>query len=411
MLRQNKFSSTITIIGTALAMMMIMTLIVADVIKTISIAPEKNRSRTLYANYIRKSNLEDTWSRSGSLTYDMVKDYLLKLETPELISVDGSTYTQDMVTTENLDRSKESRVKLTDDAYWKIMDFSFVAGKPFTHEEFRSGVRNAIVSESTARELFPGQDAMGKTIMIKHFPYNITGIVKDVSPVFKNAYGDIWTLYSSLKDYDKERGFSCTLLMLAKNKKDLPAIIAEVKECEVKYTADNPEEKLFIAGPHSVKFSGSNIRGNNQAEVEEFMKKQRRQQIFIFAVLLLVPAVNLSGFSLTQIKKRMSEIGIRKAFGAKRRVILVQVLYENFITSLIGGIIGLILSYFVIILMRNFILGIGAEQAIPFGALVSWPVFLAVFVGALLINLLSAGIPAYRASRINIVNSINQNDK
>ena len=37
----------------------------------------------------------------------------------------------------------------------------------------------------------------------------------------------------------------------------------------------------------------------------------------------------------------MAEIGIRKAFGAKRHVILIQVLYENLITTLIGGVIGL----------------------------------------------------------------------
>lgn len=63
-----------------------------------------------------------------------------------------------------------------------------------------------------------------------------------------------------------------------------------------------------------------------------------------------MPAVNLTGFSLSRMRKRMSEIGIRKAFGAKRHVILFQVLYENMLTSLIGGLLGLILSYPMVLL-------------------------------------------------------------
>ena len=408
MLRQNKFSSTITIIGTALAMMMIMTLIVADVIKTISIAPEKNRSRTFYIDY---HMLKFDWGASaGALPYNMARG-LMKLETPELISVSSKIYIpSETITTENLDRSAKATVKGVDDSFWKIMDFSFVAGRPFTQEEFRSGVRSAIVSESTARELFPGQDAMGKTLAISSALYNITGIVKDVSAVFAHAHGDVWIPLSSLEDYENRS--SCMVLMLAKDKKDFPAIMSEVREREAKFAANNKGKTVFFSGPHAVRYAGESItQRNSQEEIEEGILKARRRQMFIFAMLLLVPAVNLSGFSLTQIKKRMGEIGIRKAFGAKKHIILVQVLSENFITSLIGGIIGLILSYFVIIAMKNFILGLDAEQAIPINALVSWPVFLAVFVGTLLINLLSAGIPAYKASRMNIVNSINQNDK
>lgn len=51
MLKQNKFISAIAIIGTALAIMMIMTIIVADEIKGISAQPEINRERTLHINY------------------------------------------------------------------------------------------------------------------------------------------------------------------------------------------------------------------------------------------------------------------------------------------------------------------------------------------------------------------------
>ena len=86
-------------------------------------------------------------------------------------------------------------------------------------------------------------------------------------------------------------------------------------------------------------------------------------------------------------------------------------LFENLITSVIGGVIGLVLSYVVVFRMRDWLLDVPADSMIPVNTLISFPVLLAVFAVCLIINLLSAGIPAYRASRMKIINSLNQNDK
>ena len=80
------------------------------------------------------------------------------------------------------------------------------------------------------------------------------------------------------------------------------------------------------------------------------------------------------------------------------------------LVSLIGGVIGLILSYVVVFRMRDWLLDIPSGSTIPVNTLISIPVLLAVFAVCLVINLLSAGIPAYRASRMKIINSLNQND-
>ena len=74
-------------------------------------------------------------------------------------------------------------------------------------------------------------------------------------------------------------------------------------------------------------------------------------------------------------------------------------------------VIGLALSYVVVFRMRDWLLDVPADSTIPVSTLISFPVLLAVFAVCLIINLLSAGIPAYRASRMKIINSLNQNDK
>ena len=296
--------------------------------------------------------------------------------------------------------------RLTDATYWKIFSFSFIKGRPFNEGEFNSGISVAVVSETLAKKAFKGETALGQTILVNFKPYRIIGIVKDVSPVFKRAYGDLWVPYSSLK---KENLYFDVVIMAEKTS-DFAAITAEVRNMEKKYNTENAPWTLDMKGPLNNQFYQKDIRGNSVEDITKSITIQNRKMIFILLILLLIPAINLSGLSLSRMKKRTEEIGIRKAFGAKRYTILIQVLFENLITSLIGGVIGLILSYVIVFRMRDWLLDIPSGSTIPVNTLISIPVLLAVFAVCLVINLLSAGIPAYRASRMKIINSLNQND-
>lgn len=409
MLKQNKFISIISILGTALAIMMIMTLVITEEVKTICIAPEINRDRTLYITYQMKRDTVKGSMRSGDVTHDIINEYISKLKTPEHISV-MNPYGRFELTTVNKEGSNDYMqfsVRRTDASFWKIFSFDFREGKAFSEEEFNSGIRTAVLSETTAKKLFKDEGAVGKIIQIGFRNYKITGIVKDVSPVFKYAGGDIWIPYTSGEKYE-DSGY-CVLL-LAKTTKDFAKIIAEVRSLEKKFGIDHSPWYLYLEGPKNSTLNTTDVRGNNEEEFNKSISIARRRAVFIFLILLLIPALNLSGFSLSGIKKRIAEIGIRKAFGAKKHTILMQVLCENMITSLIGGIIGLIFSYIAVLSLRNWLLEVPSGSAVPGNVLISFPVFIAVFIACLLLNLLSAGLSAYRASRMSIVNSLNQND-
>lgn len=78
--------------------------------------------------------------------------------------------------------------------------------------------------------------------------------------------------------------------------------------------------------------------------------------IVVITILLLVPAINLSGITLSRMRRRMEEIGVRRAFGATRGELLRQVLAENLVVTLMGGVLGLILSYIAVLCMRDWLL-------------------------------------------------------
>ena len=411
MLKQNPFISVISILGTALAIMMIMTMIVTDGIQNASVAPENKRDRTLYlVSFAERdtSNGKSSMYASGGLPYEIMKNYVVPaLKTPEL-----TVATSDMnavVKREGTNDASYQMIQTTDADYWKLYTHTFTEGKPYGQEDFESGLRVAVISETTAKTLFKGEDPIGKNIEINFIPYRVGGIVQDVSPLFQMAAGRIWIPYTSKPGYEQAY---YNVMLLAANVSDFPKIRQEVNEAKRKLD--------FEKSPKFVDFSGARThrvlvtvrdRGTTSEAVNDRIQKTRRRTVFLFAVMLLVPALNLSGFSLSRIRKRMAEIGIRKAFGAKRHVILIQVLYENLITTLIGGVIGLGLSYGIVFGMRKWRLGIPADGSLPLNALVSGTTFLAIFVVCLVLNLISAGAPAYRASRMNIVNSLHQNNK
>ena len=141
------------------------------------------------------------------------------------------------------------------------------------------------------------------------------------------------------------------------------------------------------------------------------------QYLLVIVILLLVPAINLSGMTLSRMRGRLSEIGVRKAFGATRSNLLVQILSENLFLTLLGGIVGLLFSYIAVYLMRTWLLSnsfgaissvFGGTPLLSVSELLNPVIFLYAFVFCLILNLLSAGIPAYRMSRKHPVEVLNE---
>jgi len=404
MLKQNKFISIITIAGTALAIMMIMVIIVTQSIKNISVAPETNRDKTMYIKSCvqnGKTESNKDWMQSNNVLYDLYKNYLSELKTPEVTSAILVSEDRLMVKKDNSNERILSNIRQTDAAFWKIMAFSFVEGKSFSDEDFKSGIRNIVITEGLAKKVFGNKEALGQSIEIDFKEYKVIGIIKDVSQAFRFAYGEAYIPYTSRPNYEHA---SYHVLFLTNDKSDMAQIEKEVRDAERRYNTVDEEWNLTFIGPYNHRLQVLNKWSNQGPDVS----KETKKIILIFCILLLIPAVNLSSFSMSKVLRRTEEIGVRKSFGAKKYVILIQILFENFITSLIGGIIGLALSYFIVIWLKGWLLDVGADSSVPVGALISIPVFLGVFIVCFILNLISAGIPAYRASQMAIVDSINK---
>jgi putative ABC transport system permease protein len=115
---------------------------------------------------------------------------------------------------------------------------------------------------------------------------------------------------------------------------------------------------------------------------------------------MLMPTINLININVSRILERSSEIGVRKAFGASSQTLIGQFLVENIFLTLLGGLLGFILSALALQIITN-------SGIIPYAQLtLNWRVF-AIGIGlSLLFGLLSGVIPAYKMSKLQAVEAL-----
>ena len=413
-LRENKLISIVSIIGTALAICMIMVMVIVLQVRMTDCVPEVNRSRSLYVKWmsVRMKDATNESSSNGGMSIITAKECFKALTIPEAVAVISNT---ELVRASIPGSKKMSADKLeTDEAFWQVFAFDFISGKPYTQADCASGLPKAVISASVARKLFGTTDVVGQTMQLNQADYTIVGVVKDVSKLANTAYAQVWIPYTStdtteLVWFNKVMG-TMHVIILARSADDFPAIRAEVEKLRQKYNEGMKETEVFYRDQPDTQFASLYRTWGDSPNVTEHVVRY----IMVIAILLLVPAINLSSMTLSRMRKRMAEIGVRKAFGATGNELLRQIFMENLILTLLAGVIGLTLSYGATFLLNDFLFSnsINAiqmgETNLTVGMLFSPMIFVAAFLFCLLMNLLSAGIPAWRASRMNIIDALNQ---
>ena len=399
MLKENKLLALISILGTALAICLIMVMVITYQVRVENYSPEDNRDRTMYVRWGGRTYKGEQYG-NGYLSLRTVKACFLPLKTPEAVSFISPCRSL-LASLPGGKEKKDCLMMFTDDVFWKVFNFEFISGSPYTKEEVSSGIKKVVISESTARRLYGPADAAGKTIMIAYKPYTVGGVVKDISTIAKAAYAEAWIPYTAsaadLSDDSWAENITgwFQVIILARSASDFDTIRKEISNLQAQYNSSLKDYKLVLYD-----------QPDTQLELE------------IKVILLLVPAINLSGMTLSRMRSRLPEIGIRKAFGATKGRLLVQILSENMFLTLLGGVVGLLFSYIAIFLLRTWLLSnsfgsissvFGGTPMLSVSELLNPVIFLYAFLFCLILNLLSAGIPAYRMSRKEVVEALNEN--
>ena len=162
MLKENKLLALISILGTALAICLIMVMVITYQVRVENYSPEDNRDRTMYVRWGGRTYKGEQYG-NGYLSLRTVKACFLPLKTPEAVSFISPCRSL-LASLPGGKEKKDCLMMFTDDVFWKVFNFEFISGSPYTKEEVSSGIKKVVISESTARRLYGTADAAGKTI-------------------------------------------------------------------------------------------------------------------------------------------------------------------------------------------------------------------------------------------------------
>lgn len=286
----------------------------------------------------------------------------------------------------------------TDGEFWEILDFKFLEGAPFTAEDEKNANFVAVINESTRKKFFGEEHAVGKAIEADGQRFRIVGVVPNVPILRQIPFSDVWVPISTAKSNTYKQqlmgGFVGTIL--AKRRADLPAIQREFQSRLSRVELPNPKiyDKLESAAQTLFEHAESQFFDNKVAQGGIALLGV----ILVLAVLFMVlPAINLVNINVSRILERSSEIGVRKAFGASRRTLIGQFVVENLALSLVGGLLGFILSFLVLA-------GLTSSGLIPYAEFhMNYRIFFYGLGLASFFGLFSGVIPAWKMSRLHPV--------
>lgn len=200
-------------------------------------------------------------------------------------------------------------------------------------------------------------------------------------------------------------------VILARSSDDFSAIREEF-EANVRRLNDNTKAAEWSYEQLSRPYVQYMHAEDEWSNLEPDPTEHERTRMLVYLVLLIVPAINLSGMTESRLRQRAAEIGVRRAFGSTRRAMFGQLIGESLVITLAAGIIGWVLSMVFARIMsaelftETMEVSTSAPTVSP-DMLVQWSVFFTALLFCFILNLLSNSLPAWRASRSNIVKSLN----
>ncbi len=395
--RQNKLFTLLSVFGISLTIMFIM--IISMTFENIlnGSGPEEEADQILYAWRLKVTGKgeDEKYYNTGGLSQSFYTDYLSDLKSPEFVSLIRESMWEFIY---KGSRYKEVCIK-TDGRFWQIYGFDFVEGRPFIQEEVENKNNYAVISESL-KELFFGDEesVCGRTVEYNNLQLVIVGVVRDVPATALNTQASLYIPYNlvSMNSYGTYTG-GYRIVFKAKTRKDKPAIVAEVQEVIRRMNAAEEKQRLFLPGPNS----DLDRLLIGYGDPEAYSGRAKPLFLFLGKILgiLLLPAINLMALNFSRMRERAAEIGVRKTFGATSSIIRRQFVFENIMLTLLGGLVGIVLSYLVVAVFGSEIhMPIDSYRLVEINYSFNAGIFLAALASCLLFALLSGVLPATRMS-------------
>jgi putative ABC transport system permease protein len=270
-------------------------------------------------------------------------------------------------------------LRLVTPRFFETLGIPLRSGRDFTEADNQSSLPVAVVSESFARQYWPGQNALGRQFKIRGIDWTIIGIVGDVR--FRGLERRNEPQMYMAEQQMPDRGLSAYVPrdLVVKSERSLETLLPEIRSI---IASADPQQPI------------SNVQ--TMVTVVSDETAPRRVQVRVLgafaAIAFLLAGIGLHGLLSYSVSQSSREIGLRMALGAERRTILAMVMRRGLQLALAGVLTGGVLALAAGRWLQALLAGVSPTDLASFGGAV---------VLAFAITALGSLLPALRAIRVN----------
>ena len=276
--------------------------------------------------------------------------------------------------------------------YKKIQSFDIGYGRFLSESDFTRGVPYVVIGYKVAEELYGKADkGVGKTITYNGRKLLVIGVIEKQGSAIINGY-----------DYDKSTIVTHNYMASVYNPDNLgPVIMVQPKPG---ITSKALQEELTGIMRQIRKLSPTQDDNFTCNDVAQF--KDQVESVFgavnqggwaIAGLSLIVGAFGVANIMFVTVRERTSQIGLKKAIGAKSSSILYEFLLESAFLCIIGGLVGLFLVWILTLALSSFL---------PFAITIAPSIIFLAFSICIILGVVSGIIPASIAAKMNPVEAI-----
>ena len=283
---------------------------------------------------------------------------------------------------------KEIRTQIfgTNEEYMETISTNIEKGRFFTNSEDKSGMRVTVIGDGIKKAFFGDEEAIGKYIKIDNMKFRVIGILEEQAKFLGLFSTDKQAIlpFGAYKRIFSKRGFM--------------RLSVKVPEDKIEEAVD--EMSFVMRHIRGLKPNQKNDFAINQTKAFEKQYNTLKIAIggtgtFITLLSLIVGGIGVMNIMFVSVKERTREIGVRKAIGATKAMIMSQFLMEAVTICLLAGLIGLLFAY-----LGSFLLNKIFPSNLDLG-LALFSILISMFVGVI-----SGIIPSYRAAKLDPIDSL-----
>ena len=290
-----------------------------------------------------------------------------------------------------------------DENYLSVYGYQVKNGRGFTQNDYDSFRKVALVDNTAVKTLFGGKNPVGEDIELQGDVFTVVGVV-DLSDSFAptiNSINDYWlyaatssgTIYLPSAVWPTAYRFDEPQNVAIKvgNTDDMASVGKEA--------ADILTEKQIANKESDFDYRSQDMLEQAQ-QLQSMSESTNMQLVWIASISLIVGGIGVMNIMLVSVTERTSEIGLKKALGAKKRRIRMQFLTEAAVLTSLGGIIGVASGIGLAQLISNM-------MQIPVS--VSVPAIIIAVVFSTVIGIVFGLVPAIKAANLNPIEALRRN--